>query len=253
MTETELVHHVVAGRVATITLDSPQNRNALSRQLVSELTDRLLAAERDEHVRAIVLTHSGTTFSAGADLSEASTSPMHDTAANMLGLLRQVVDLPKPVIARIRGNVRAGGIGIIAACDIVVAGPESTFAITEVRLGLAPAVISVAVLPRINQRAASRYFLTGAAFDGTEAERIGLVTIATEDVDAEVVALTAGVLKASPQGLVEAKRLANRGVREAIERYGEQMVELSARLFGSEEAHEGMSSFLERRPARWAI
>jgi enoyl-CoA hydratase len=167
-------------------------------------------------------------------------------------VLRLIVEVPRPVIARIDGNVRAGGVGLVGACDIAVAGPRSTFAITEARIGLAAAVISVTVLPRLDARSAARYFLTGATFDAAEAQRIGLVSVATDDLDSAVASLTVDLLKASPQGLVESKRLANRDVREAIERYGEEMVELSARLFASEEAHEGMTAFLERRPPRWS-
>ncbi len=253
MTDAELVHLDIEGGVATVTLDSPHNRNALSRQLIAELTDWLRTAGADEGVRAVVLTHTGTTFCAGADLTEASSGPMTGTAGGLLALLRLIVDLPRPVIASIDGNVRAGGVGLLGACDIVVAGPRSTFAITEARLGLAPAVISVAVLPRLDERSAARYYLTGATFDAAEAQRIGLVTIATEDVAAAVAALTADLRRASPQGLVESKFLANRSVREAIDRHGAAMVELSARLFASEEAHEGMTAFLERRPPRWAV
>jgi enoyl-CoA hydratase len=252
MTDTELVHLAVTGGVATVTLDSPHNRNALSRQLVAELTDRLGAAAAATDVRAIVLTHTGTTFCAGADISEASTGPMTGTASALLALLRLIVDLPRPVIASIDGNVRAGGVGLLGACDIVVAGPRSTFAITEARLGLAAAVISVTVLPRLDARSAARYYLTGETFDAAEAQRIGLVTFAVDDVEHAVATLAADLRKASPQGLVESKLLANRAVREAIERYGDDMVELSARLFASEEAHEGMTAFLERRPPRWS-
>jgi enoyl-CoA hydratase len=253
MNDTELVHLAMHGGIATVTLDSPRNRNALSRQLVNELTDRLRAAGAAGDVRAVVLTHTGTTFCAGADLAEASTGPMTGTASGLLALLRLIVDLPCPVIASIDGNVRAGGVGLLGACDIVVAGPRSTFAITEARLGLAAAVISVAVLPRLDERSAARYYLTGATFDAAEAQRIGLVTIATDDVGGAVATLTADLLTASPQGLVESKLLANRSVREAIERHGDAMVELSARLFASEEAHEGMTAFLERRPPRWSV
>jgi enoyl-CoA hydratase len=253
MTEAALVHLTTYGNVATVTLDSPHNRNALSRQLVAELTDRVRSAADNADVRAVVLTHTGTTFCAGADLSDASTTSMTDTASSLLGLLRTIVDLRLPVIGRIDGNVRAGGIGLLGACDIVIAGPRSTFAITEARLGLAAAVISVTVLPRIDERSAARYLLTGASFDAAEAQRIGLVTLATDDPDAELATLIAELGTVSPQGLVESKRIANRNVRDAIERYGDAMVELSARLFASEEAHEGMTAFLERRPPRWTV
>jgi enoyl-CoA hydratase len=252
MTDTELVHLAIDEGIATITLDSAHNRNALSRQLVAELTDRLHVAATAPDLRAVVLTHTGTTFCAGADLSEASTGPMTGTASGLLALLRLIVETPQPVIASIDGNVRAGGVGLLGACDIVVAGPRSSFAITEARLGLAAAVISVTVLPRLDERSAARYYLTGATFDAAEAQRIGLVTIATDDLDGAVATLTADLRKASPQGLVASKRLANREVREAIERHGEEMVELSARLFASEEAHEGMTAFLERRAPRWS-
>ncbi|MHB8488216.1 MAG: enoyl-CoA hydratase family protein [Candidatus Dormibacteria bacterium] len=252
MTDTELVHLVIADGMATITLDSPHNRNALSRQLVAELTDRLGSAAAASDVRAVVLAHTGTTFCAGADLSEASTGPMTGTASGLLALLRLIVDLPRPVIARVHGNVRAGGVGLLGACDIVVAGPRSTFAITEARLGLAAAVISVTVLPRLDERSAARYYLTGETFDASEAQRIGLVTVTAADLDGAVATLAADLRLASPQGLLESKRLANRGVRDAIARYGEEMVALSARLFASEEAHEGMTAFLERRPPRWS-
>jgi len=251
MTDTELVHLAIDGGVATVTLDSPHNRNALSRQLIAELTDRLRTAGEAGEVRAVVLTHTGTTFCAGADLSEASTGPMTGTASGLLALLRLIAELPRPVIASIDGNVRAGGVGLLGACDIVIAGPRSTFAISEVRLGLAPAVISVTVLPRLDDRSAARYYLTGATFDSAEAQRIGLVTIATDNVEDALATLVADLRRASPQGLLESKRLANRTVREAIELHGDAMVELSAHLFASEEAHEGMTAFLERRPPRW--
>jgi enoyl-CoA hydratase len=251
MTDAELVHLVIDGGIATITLDSPHNRNALSSRLVADLTDRLSAVDGDAGVRAIVLTHTGTTFSSGADLSEARSGSMSGTAARLLTLMRAIVDLGKPVIARIDGNARAGGVGLIGACDIVVAGPGCSFAFTEVRLGLAPAVVSVALLPRIDARAAARYYLTGETFDSTDALRIGLVTIAAADVDEAVAAVTAQLLLGSPQGLAESKRLTTAQVRAAIDRDGDRMVELSARLFASEEAHEGMVAFLERRSPRW--
>src|SRR5579862_7403597 len=160
----ELVHLTVDAGIATVTLDSPNNRNALSRQLVTELTNRLSGAAAMRDVRAVVLTHTGSTFCAGADLSEASRGPMTGTASGLLAVLRMIVELPLPVIASIDGNVRAGGVGLLGACDIVVAGPGSSFAITEARLGLAAAVISVTVLPRLGSRSAARYLLTGATF-----------------------------------------------------------------------------------------
>jgi enoyl-CoA hydratase len=252
MTDAELVHLTVEGGVATITLDSPHNRNALSSRLVTELTNHLRAAGDDASARVVVLTHTGSTFCSGADLSEATSGSMSGTASTLLTVIRAIIDLGKPVIAKVDGNARAGGLGLIGACDIVVAGPGCSFALTEVRLGLAPAVISVALLPRIDARAASRYYLTGESFDSAEALRIGLVTIAAADVDEAVAAVAGQLLLGSPQGLAESKRLTTAPAREAIDRDGDRMVELSARLFASEEAHEGMVAFLERRPPRWA-
>ena len=252
MTDTELVHLAIDAGIATVTLDSPHNRNALSRRLITELTDHLRTAGADGDVRAVVLTHTGTTFCAGADLAEASTGPMTGTASSLLALLRLIVELPRPVIASIDGNVRAGGIGLLGACDIVVAGPRSTFAITEVRLGLAAAVISVTVLPRLDERSAARYYLTGETFDAAEAAEIGLITMAADDVDAAVQKLVADVARGSPQGLAASKALTTAAVLEGFNRDAERLTEDSARLFVSDEAREGMLAFLQKRPPRWA-
>jgi enoyl-CoA hydratase len=249
----ELVHFGVAAGIGTITLDSPHNRNALSRQLVAELSQRLDAAAADSAVRAVVLTHTGGTFCAGADLSEARAGGMTEGTRALLRLLRDIVTSPKPVLARIDGNVRAGGLGLVGACDIAVASESSSFAFTEARLGLAPAIISLTVLPRLDPRAAGRYFLTGEKFGGAVAARIGLVTVTASDVDGAVAEVLAGLRAGSPQGLAESKKLVAADVVAALDRHGDRMVELSARLFGSEEALEGMASFLRRRPPRWAI
>ena len=152
MTE-ELVHLEVADDVATITLDSPHNRNALSQQLVRELYERLQAAEADPAAKVVVLRSSGRVFCSGADLSEASTVGMEEGARAMVRMQRQIVALDKPVVTVLAGPVRAGGIGIVAASDIVLAAEEANFALTEVKLGLAPAVISLTVLPRLTSRA----------------------------------------------------------------------------------------------------
>src|SRR5450631_3502794 len=131
---TELVHYEVDDAIATVTLDSPANRNALSAQLVDELSAHLETAAVEQAVRAIVLTHTGSTFCAGADLGESSAQdgPAKGTA-RMLALLQLIVELPKPVLARVDGHVRAGGLGLIGACDLALAGPHSSFAFTEVR------------------------------------------------------------------------------------------------------------------------
>lgn len=253
MTETaELVHYGVERAIATITLDSPANRNALSAQLVAEVTGHLQAAAADDAVRAVVLTHTGRVFCAGADLKEQSSEggPQAGTQ-RMLGLLRAIVELPKPVVARVDGAVRAGGLGIVGACDIALASAVASFAFTEVRLGLAPAIISLTTLGRMTERAVSRFYLTGETFGADAAAAAGLITAAPDELDAELAAVLDALRACSPQGLAETKPLTSRTARAAFEERAEQVQEQSARLFASEEAREGMSAFLQKRPPRW--
>ncbi|MFE3389380.1 enoyl-CoA hydratase family protein [Streptomyces anulatus] len=231
--------------VTTLTLDSPANRNALSASLVGELRAALAACAADDTVRAVLLTHTGTTFCAGADLK----APPDPEA--FVGLMREIVALPRPVVARVAGHVRAGGLGLLAACDIAVAGPSSTFALTESRLGLAPAVISLTLLPRVDRTAANRYYLTGERFDAAEAARISLVTEAAEDVDQALLPILDGLRRASPQGLAASKELVTATVLRSFDQYAEDLVARSAALFASDEAREGMTAFLERRDPAW--
>ena len=240
-------------RIATLTLDSPENRNALSSRLVGELAAHLRDVEADDAVRAVVLTHTGNTFCAGADLAEgAREGGPAKGVARLVALLRQIIELDKPVVAKVDGNVRAGGLGLFAACDLTVAGLTSSFALTEARLGLSPAVISLTVLPRLTDRAASRYYLTGDRFDAAEAERIGLVTITAEDPDAAVAELAASFRRCSAQGLAASKQLTTHAMLTTFVSDAERLIEMSATLFSSEDAQEGIASFMERRPPRWA-
>jgi len=247
-----LVQYSVDRGVARIALDSPRNRNALSAALMGQVTQALTGAGADDTVRAVELTHTGSTFCAGADLTEASQGGMRAGAARVLTLLRDIVALPKPVVGSIDGHVRAGGLGLVGACDIVLAGPASTFAFSEVRLGLAPAMISLTTLPRMDPRAASRYYLTGETFDATTAARIGLITEAVDDIDAGTLAVLAALRACSPQGLRETKPLLTAGMLDAFEARAEALAEQSARLFGTDEAAEGMSAFPAKRPPSWA-
>ena len=247
-----LVQYSVDRGIARIALDSPRNRNALSAALTGQLTQALTEAGADETVRAVELTHTGSTFCAGADLTEARQGGMKAGTTGLLTLLRDIVALPKPVVGSIDGHVRAGGLGLIGACDIVLAGPASTFAFTEVRLGLAAAVISLTTLPRMDPRAASRYLLTGERFDVATAARIGLVTEAVDDIDAGTLAVLDALRACSPQGLRETKPLLTAGILDAFEARAEALAAQSARLFASDEAAEGMSAFLAKRPPSWA-
>jgi enoyl-CoA hydratase len=246
------VRYAVQDGVATITLDSPANRNALSTALIDALEARLDEADADPGVRAVRLTHTGGTFCAGADLKEALAVGMERTSLRLLGLLRRIVSCSVPVVACIDGHVRAGGLGLVGACDIVLAGPASTFAFTEVRLGLAPAIISLVTTPRLPDRAVGRYYLTGEAFGPQEAADVGLVTQAVDDVPLAAEAIFSQIRGCSPQGLAETKRLVTARLLEDMDARGAEIATLSARLFSSSEAREGMAAFAERRPPSWA-
>jgi len=269
-----LVGYAVDGSTARITLDSPHNRNALSSALVQQLHERLREAAAEPNVRCVVLGHTGGTFCAGADLSEASGAagpatstsgaagpatstsgagdPMTDRTRQLTGVLRAILELPLPVVGAIDGHVRAGGFGLVGACDIVVAGRNSTFALTEARIGVAPAIITLTLLPKMTPRSVGRYFLTGEKFGADVAERIGLVTVATDDVRATVAQITADLGRGSPQGLRESKAVTTAAILEDFDRRAEELSALSARLFATEEAREGMLAFLQKRPPRWA-
>lgn len=241
------VHAARATGITTLTLDSPANRNALSTGLVAELRAALADTAADPAVRAVLLTHTGNTFCAGADLA----SPCDP--ADFLALLREIAELPKPVLARVTGHVRAGGLGLLGACDIAAAGPESSYAFTETHLGLAPAVISLPLLPRMDPRAAARYFLTAEVFDAAEATRIGLLTLHADDVDQALEPVLAGLRRASPQGLAATKALTAATVRETLHRDGARLTGLSAELFASAEAREGITARFERREPSWSL
>ncbi|MFF0340617.1 enoyl-CoA hydratase-related protein [Kribbella sp. NPDC004875] len=246
---TELVHLAVDGGVATITLDSPHNKNALSQQLTGELLEHLESAGTDDSVRVVVIRSALDVFCSGADMSEATTVGMGVGAQRMVDVQRAIVANPKPVVARVAGPVRAGGIGIVAAADISIGGESASFALTEVRLGLAAATISLTVLPRLTDRAAAYTFLSGNPFDALEAARLGLLTLTVPDdeLDASVGALLISLLKGVPQGLRETKKLLNRELLADIDARGKDLAELSASLFGSPAAQEAMLAFLNRK------
>ncbi len=245
----ELVHYAVADSVATITLDSPHNRNALSRQLVTELLERLHRAGADPAVKVVLITSADRVFCSGADLSEASSGGMEEGTRRIIELQRLILTLDKPVVTRVVGAARAGGIGIVAASDIAIVSTESTFALTEVKLGLAAAIISLTVHARMNPRAAALTTLGGEVFGGTEAAAYGLVTAAVpaEDLDAEVAKVCASLATGAAQGLRESKRILNHDLVARLDDRGPELADLSARLFGSEEAREAMTAFLSRK------
>ncbi|MEU4624843.1 enoyl-CoA hydratase family protein [Actinoplanes sp. NPDC023801] len=246
---TELVHLTAAGGIATITLDSPHNRNALSRQLMTELGACLATAGRDPDVRVVLVRSGGPVFCAGADLSEARQGLSSDGPREIVRIQRQIAILPKPVVVELAGPVRAGGLGLVGAADIVIAAGSVTFALTEVRLGLAPSVISLSLLSRLAPRAAADVFLSGRTFDASEAAAIGLVTrcVPDDELAAAVAGTLTELVKGSPQGLAETKRLLTGDLVSRIDRDGEEAAQRSAELFASPEAQQAMQAFLTRK------
>jgi enoyl-CoA hydratase/methylglutaconyl-CoA hydratase len=245
----ELVHLDVADAVATITLDSPHNRNALSHQLVSELFERLEGAGADPAVKVVLVRQAGKVFCSGADLSEATTVGMAEGARRIVELQRLIVTMDKPVVTRVSGAVRAGGIGIVAASDVAISADDATYALTEVKLGLAAAIISLTVHARMSPRAAALTTLGGETFTGAQAADYGLVTTAVppDSLDGAVATLCGQLATGAAQGLRESKRILNRELVRRIDEYGDEMAALSADLFASEAAREAMTAFLDRK------
>ena len=198
--------------VATVTLDSPANRNALSHTMRVQLRSALTEAIADDSVRVVVLDHTGRVFCSGMDLAEAAGGAAQDQGVNEFpALLEMVWNSPKPVVGVVRGPARAGGVGLLAACDVVVAAEAATFAFTEVRIGIVPA----------------------------------------EDVDACVAAQVEALGKGAPLALAETKRLLRAARTGPLAEQFPDLLDLSARFFASEEGQEGIAAFREKRPARW--
>jgi methylglutaconyl-CoA hydratase len=243
------VRYQVAGGVATITLDSPANRNALSAALRWGLISALDAAAADEQVRVILLSHTGPVFCSGMDLKEEAADPGRQGVRELPGILRRISHCPKPVVARVGGPARAGGIGILAAADIVVAAPTATFAFSEVRIGLIPAVISVPVLHRLTPAAARELLLTGAIFSAARAVEIGLVNAVADDLDGAVAGYLRDLLAGGPTALAGTKAMLHQ-LDDSAGRY-DGLLAISATQFASAEAREGALAFREKRPAGW--
>ena len=249
----DLVRYDTTGPVATITLDSPANRNALSARLRSELLTQLDAAIAQPAVRVIVLTHTGPVFCSGMDLNESAGASAGDQGVNELPrILETLWCSPTPVVARLAGPARAGGIGMVAACDIAVAVDTATFAFTEVRIGVIPAVISTVVLPRMQPRAAHELFLTGETFDAARAVEVGLLNrcVPAETLDAEVGRFVGLLHQGAPGALDGTKRLLRRP-RGDLRGDLAALTTISAGYFAGPEAREGMAAFREKRLPAW--
>ena len=252
----ELVHVTQQGGVRTLTLDSPHNRNALSSQLLDELADGLAGAIEDASVRVVVLTASGTVFCSGADLSERRAGHAAPSASRLPEILAAVHTAPVPVIARVAGSARAGGLGLIAASDLAVATAGSTFGFSEVRVGVAPALILVPSLRVVDRRFLARATLTGDTFTAAQAAGAGLLTDVVEDDEAldEWLARAVASIRKSAPGAVAATKSLLRELPELAWSEGLSVAEVrSAALFAGAEAAEGIDAFFAKRAPSWDL
>jgi methylglutaconyl-CoA hydratase len=242
-----------AGGVATLTLNRPERRNALSLALIDELLAALFAAAGDDAVRVVVLSHAGPVFCSGVDLAETAAQGRTLPADRLGGLLAAVWECPKPVVARVGGAARAGGLGLVAAADLAVCAEPATFAFSEVRLGVVPAVISSTVLRRIAPRAAAELYLTGEVFTGRRAAEIGLVTatVPAEELDETVERYCAALVRGAPGALAGTKELLRRRPADTVRADAEVLTALSTRYFRSPEGREGVAAFREKRDPWW--
>jgi methylglutaconyl-CoA hydratase len=249
----------IRGGIGWITLDRPEVRNALSSELMEAVGDGIDKFEADDAVRAVVIAGAGPAFCAGADLRSMRQSRDKDAGDNksdahrMGGLFHRVASCRKPVVARVHGPAIGGGVGLMAACDIVVAAAGTRFQFSEVRLGIVPAVISPFCIRRLGEMKAMRLFLTGEPIDAAKALEYGLVDVVAADgeLDGAVDKVLSDLGKAGPKALVAAKELVLRVTRLEGEAALAYTADLIARLRVSDEAVEGMTAFLEKRPAAW--
>lgn len=242
-----------AGGVATLTLNRPGRRNALSISLIDELLAALAAAVADDAVRVIVLSHAGPVFCSGVDLTETAAQGEILPADRLGGVLAALWECPKPVVARVGGPTRAGGLGLVAAADIAVCAEGATFAFSEVRLGVIPAVISSTVLRRVTPRAAAELYLTGEVFPGHRAAEIGLVTAAVPagELDEAVAGYCAALVRGAPGALAGAKDLLRRRPENTVRDDAAVLTGLSTGFFRSAEGREGVAAFREKRDPWW--
>jgi methylglutaconyl-CoA hydratase len=252
----ELVTTELAGGVMTITLVDVRGRNTLSRQLLKELAAAIDTVDRDPEIRVAVLTNDGDVFCAGANLAERSSGdsgPDDQSSPSMSTPLLRIQNSPKPFVGRIAGHCVAGGVGLAAVMDISIAIDTALFGFTEVRVGVVPATISVVCLPKMRQADALSAFLRGNRFSAGEAARIGLINkaVSAEVLDDEIRAVVNDLLAGEPHAIAVAKQLAKQVSATSNEEAFAKMTSLSDELFSSEEAHEGMTAHLEKRPAPW--
>jgi len=252
----------VQASVARITLSRPEVRNAFNDDVIQELTQVFTDVGQRDDVRVVVLAAQGPAFCAGADLNWMRRMADYTRAENLLdagalaAMLRAIYECPKPTVARVQGDVYAGGMGLVAACDMAVAVDTAGFCLSEVKLGLIPATISPYVIRAMGARAAHRYFLTAERFGAAEALRIGFVhdVVAADELDARVGVLTQALVNAGPSAVKACKRLvldvAERAINDALIA---ATVEGIADIRASAEGREGVSSFLQKRKPGWLL
>lgn len=261
MSEAILV--AVSGGTATVTLNRPHVHNAFDDVLIADLTAALDDCERNRSVRAVVLTGAGASFSAGADLNwmrgmaQASEDDNRADALRLAALMRTLNFLSKPTLARVNGSAYGGGVGLVACCDIAIAVDGAKFSLSEVKIGLVPAVISPYVIAAIGVRQARKFFISGEVFDAATAARIGLLHDAVEpaQLDAAVERTLHFLTKGGPLAQAEAKQLALRVggmTRDSAQRIDAENAELIARLRVSAEGQAGLAAFLDKRAPDWA-
>lgn len=255
MSDAALVQVNETRGVLTCTLNSPHNKNALSRQLMVELHDALASAA-SQSVRAVVLSAQGNVFCSGVDLEERRNPPPGKPPVSVAELIGAILACPRPVIAKVNGHARGGGVGIVAAADFAVALENATFAFSEVRVGVAPAVISVAALNVMTRRLAMRYMLTGEIFDAARAKESGLLSHLASDpdaMDAWIEEVCSGLKLSAPGALSVTKSLPSLVTGVSPTQALSLTAALSEPLFDSPEGQEGMAAFREKRKPSWVI
>ncbi|GJL91984.1 enoyl-CoA hydratase/isomerase family protein [Hyphococcus sp.] len=260
MAEQALITTIDQRGVARLTMNRPDIRNAFNEQLIGEICEAMGRLTSDENVRAIVLTGAGNAFSAGADLnmmkraSGYSAAENKDDARRLAHMLGSIYDSPKPTVALVNGPAMGGGLGLIAACDIAIGADTSFFALSEVRVGLIPAVISPFVIQAITVRQARRYFLSGERFDAAEARRIGLLhkIVSADALNDELEATLSELLVCGPNSQSLAKELIRKvAYRPLNESVMEDTAGMIAKTRASKEGKEGVTAFLEKRKPNW--
>jgi methylglutaconyl-CoA hydratase len=251
------------GPVAIITLNRPDKHNAFDDTLIADLTAQLRAADALPQARVVILSATGKSFSAGADLHWMKRIAAYSEAENvrdagaLAELMRTLHQLSKPTIARVQGAAYGGGVGLIACCDMAIGTQDAAFSLSEVRLGLIPAVISPYVIASIGERAARRYFLTGERFDASEAYRLGLLSELTnndDEMDLQIESIVAAILASSPAAISEAKQLISAVSNSEID--ADLINDTAARIARvrvSAEGQEGLRAFLEKRKSAWIV